>query len=104
MSVISRTGAMWRRDSHEGHQLSKAWNYLVGRSTSKSEDAMLIFATLLGLDASEISSLSPSSQVKALISTQTSVSCSILTAHMQRNRDLADERERWLPTMRGELP
>ena len=84
-------------------QLMRAWNALLGRSTSQPEDVIGIYANLLDFDAQEILALSvsPEERIKAIFSAQDTMPLALLFSQSSRiqSRNLFD---RWVPNLPGD--
>lgn len=84
---------------NESRIFQQVWNELSQRTTTRSEDACPILATLLDLDPHEIKLLHPALQMKAVFNSQARLPCGLLTAPLLRhNREGEARDERWIPT------
>ncbi|OCL06094.1 hypothetical protein AOQ84DRAFT_441058 [Glonium stellatum] len=83
-------------------QFAKAWNGLLGKTTTKWEDVLCIVANLLDFRASEILSLPQDQQMKSMLHGQDRLPTALLFSNGPR-LDSADHRERWVPSRPGGL-
>lgn len=74
------------------------WSQLSWRSTTRSEDALRILATLHNLDPKEIELLDSETQMRAILRAQEALPFALFTAPLSRNDRMGDAKEeRWVP-------
>ncbi|KAH7065856.1 hypothetical protein BKA63DRAFT_166234 [Paraphoma chrysanthemicola] len=82
----------------QSSRFTHVWNALAGRSTSKSEDLLLILANLLGLSTQKFQSLAPEKRLPAIIFSLEAIPFSLLFNSNPHISQGFSKRCPWAPT------